>query len=676
MTIQLIDFRAAVTTDVGTSEYYTRFASGLNVLRARNSWGKSTMLHGMIFAVGLEGAFTASQGVPLTPALTQALDLPSGRKTVIESFTAVTIRNARGQYLRSRRFARSLDFDHKLVQVWMAPTEAELDSTEVSEYFVRHPGSAVRERGFHQLLAQFLGCDLPTVPAHGGGESLLYLELLLPLLFVEQKFGWSGIAPRVRSNLQAREPLKRGVEYLLGLSTLDRINAKNRLRDQLADIRKNWDVAVRALKASTSEEGQRISFLSEEPVGPLKLRPPIIEAFVDGKWLPAEEAMSHWGERLKPHSDEVPTVEARTDASRAELEEAEQQAIRLGVDVRRSQDQRVLLAADHSALKDRHSAIEADRRRLEDAKLVVRFGGEAKISLLADNRCPTCDQDVDNRHTAFGSAFPLDENISFLKAESEVVLSMLVAATARMESLDATIAAMQSSLGSARQAIRLLRDELTLPSSMPSVAQLQADLVLRGKIRSIEVAQSLAEDTYAELVAVSGDYQLVRSKLEDLKGGDLDDTDKATIADFQRTFRGQLRTYGLRSISPDEVTISPESLLPDNGGFDLSFTSADMDAKVSASDTIRTKWAYVTSLYEVASRTEQGRHPGLLVLDEPRQQEVDRKDVMAFIERLSASSASGQIIYVTSEDVEMVTEALEGREVHFLPSVGNHLFSS
>lgn len=634
------------------------------------------MLHGMVFAMGLEGAFTASHGVSLTPALTQALDLPVGRKTVIEAYTSLTIKNQHGRFLRSRRFSRSMDFDPKLVQVWIASSRLELESAEVEEYFVRHPGSAVSQRGFHQLLADFLGCDLPTVPAHGGGESLLYLELLLPLFFVEQKFGWSGIAPRVRTNMKVREPLKRGVEYVLGLSTLDRIKSRNRLRDQLADLRRRWEVSVQGLLTSCVSEGQRVIFLAEDPVGPSKLRAPLIEAYVDGEWIPADLALLRWQEQLQNSPLDVQTVEGRTESSIFELETAENEAIRLGVDVRRLQERRSLLEAEGLALENRFRDIESNKRQLEDARLVMRFGGVSNIPVLSNNLCPTCEQDIDGQETAFGQAFSLDDNIAFLKAEADAVRSMQVAVLSESSSLNVTLSALQSTMSATRQRIRLLRDELTSPSSMPSIAQLQEDLALRAQVRSLEGAQVVANDAYDQLESLSIEYQEIRASLDALKGGDLSDGDMDTIADFQNTFRSQLREYGLRSVSPKEVTISPESLLPDNDGFDLNFSTADMDAKVSASDTIRTKWAYVTSLYEVSSRSLLGRHPGVLVLDEPRQQEVDRQNVMSFIRRLATSATSGQVIYVTSEELSIVEDALAGSPVHFLPAEGNHLFSS
>lgn len=675
MTIQIIDFRAVVATDSGPNEYYTRFEPGLNVLRARNSWGKSTLLHGMVFAVGLEGAFTSSQGVALTPAMTHALDLPSGRESVLESYTTLTIRNQKGQYLRTRRYSRSLEFGIKLIQTWVASSERDLDTTEMNEYHVRHKGSAQNEGGFHYFLANFLGCELPLVPAYGGGEVLLYLELILPLFFVEQKFGWPGIAPRIRTNMKAREPLKRGVEYLLGLSTLQRINEKNLLRDKLADLKRRWDIAIRELANSMTSDGQRVSFLAEEPILPSKLRAPILETYVNDKWIPSKSAIEHLEEIKDSRREAVSSVEERTGPSKQELQIAEKEAIRLGSNVRRLQDQKTLLSAELAVLQDRQAAIDADRRRLEDAKLVAQFGGKSKTPLLADNKCPTCEQDVDAFHTAFGEVFSLKENISFLKSESEVVRGMRVSITDQLELLERTLRAMQHDLGDARQTIRLLRDELVSPSSMPSVAQLQNDLIIRGKIRALRTTQALAENTYSEIRGLSEEFLDIKTRLDEIQSEDLDEVDLKTLSEFQRNFRSQLQDYGLRSVSSFDVDISKDSLLPDNGGFALSFNAANMDTSVSASDTVRTKWAYITSLYEVASNARRGRHPGILIFDEPRQQEVDRKDVVAFMKRLSSSASAGQIIYVTSEENEVVAAALEGLSAHFLPADGEHLFS-
>jgi hypothetical protein len=49
----------AVALDVETTRghisYQCRLQPGLNVLRAPNSWGKSTLLQSIVYALGLEG---------------------------------------------------------------------------------------------------------------------------------------------------------------------------------------------------------------------------------------------------------------------------------------------------------------------------------------------------------------------------------------------------------------------------------------------------------------------------------------------------------------------------------------------------------------------------------------------------------------------------------------------
>jgi len=43
------------------------------------------------------------------------------------------------------------------------------------------------------MLSDFIGWRLPTVRRFDGGETTLYLETIFPLIYVEQKAGWSSI---------------------------------------------------------------------------------------------------------------------------------------------------------------------------------------------------------------------------------------------------------------------------------------------------------------------------------------------------------------------------------------------------------------------------------------------------------------------------------------------------
>ena len=68
------------------------------------------------------------------------------------------------------------------------------------------PGAAQREAGFHRYLAEFMGWQLPRARRFDGSETMLYLETVFPLLYIEQKAGWSYGASDLRWTLQPAIP--------------------------------------------------------------------------------------------------------------------------------------------------------------------------------------------------------------------------------------------------------------------------------------------------------------------------------------------------------------------------------------------------------------------------------------------------------------------------------------
>jgi hypothetical protein len=136
----------------------------------------------------------------------------------------------------------------------------------------------------------------------------------------------------------------------------------------------------------------------------------------------------------------------------------------------------------------------------------------------------------------------------------------------------------------------------------------------------------------------------VQADLANLPDGDLTESGRTKLSRFEEVFVEQLRAYGLSSISPDSLSISPESYKPIHAGFDIEFNN-------SASDLIRTIWAYMVGLLETGRRFNV-MHPGLLMLDEPRQQSAAKESFGTLLRRLSNTAATGQqAVVATSEDL-------------------------
>jgi hypothetical protein len=171
------------------------FEAGLNIVQAPNTSGKSTCLQSIIYALGLERSLGPQLSIPLPYAMREQIhefeDAPY--ELVLQSYVELEIENAQGEIVVLHRDVVG-GKNTKLIQTWRGPGfTTGLPRGEQRDYFVLDSGSATHESGFHAYLAAFLGWDLPTVARYDGTECPLYLEAIFPMLFVEQKRGWSAI---------------------------------------------------------------------------------------------------------------------------------------------------------------------------------------------------------------------------------------------------------------------------------------------------------------------------------------------------------------------------------------------------------------------------------------------------------------------------------------------------
>lgn len=669
MTIQFLKVELTAETTAGTAHYETEFKPGLNVLNASNTWGKSTLMQSIVFALGLEGSFTTSRRVPLGPAMTQHIDTAQGRTTIVASHVTLTLANDRGQLMRVRRWAVSDDVRPDLMQVWLAEDVAGLDGAVRQDMFVGNR-SVLSQVGFHRQLEHFLGWNLPLVPNHSGSQTKLYAETLWPLSYIEQKHGWSGLSPRVPTHYGLRNPLRRAVEFTLGLTTLSRLTQLDALKEEEAAVGREWGTAVGRAVDAAAAEGFRVSFLDERPVTQEQRRRSVLEVSIAQAWLTGDAAEREWTRALEQSAEIPPLAGERTPEARQALLQAERDVRRLAARVRDVREQLALAEADQDALVARLASVEADKRRLQDIQRLQSLGSDLGISLISTSLCPTCSQNVDDRDAVSGIASSIGENLRLIEGERSTLLSLQAASIERTKILELTSSALESDLAGSRETVRLSKDELLGPSNAPSVSVLQQRLQLQARLRALTRVDALRLDIEEQLDELAGRLADVRRRRAALAAGGADSNDARLLSSFRRSFQEQLGEYQLRSVRPAEVTIDEDSLLPVSEGFELTF---DLSTGVSASDMIRTKWAYLLALNEAAASGASGNRSGIMMLDEPRQQETQHTSLRAFLRRLSANAGITQTIYATSEDPAVLVDLLSGLEVYQLAHSGEHL---
>ncbi|MFZ2051700.1 MAG: hypothetical protein WAU69_12320, partial [Solirubrobacteraceae bacterium] len=215
--------------------------------------------------------------------------------------------------------------------------------------------------------------------------------------------------------------------------------------------------------------------------------------------------------------------------------------------------------------------------------------------------------------------------------------------------------AVRQRLAELRADIRAHRETLLGDAKRPSVAAIREQLLLEDRLARLEAVRLDLVGIEEDLASLSEEYRGVHAALAEMSASDLSERDLERLAEFRDVFLDQLAGYGFRSL--DGVGLSEETYLPERKGFDLTH-------EVSASDTIRLIWAYLLGLMQT-SEADGVNHPGLLVLDEPGQHDIEDESLAAFLARAARSiKTGGQVIVTITRSVSRITsDGLEGANV-------------
>ena len=639
------------------------FRTGLNVIQAPNTSGKSTCLQAIIYALGLERSLGPQLAIPLPYAMRERIhetkDLPY--EIVLQSFVELEVENAAGEVMTLRRDAVG-GKNPKLVQSWNSSGLSQNSRpAEQRDFFVHDAGSATSESGFHGHLARFIGWHLPVVNRFDGSDCLLYLEAIFPMLFVEQKRGWSAIQGPFPTFFRIQDVARRVMEFLLDLEAARNRRRRAELRGTISDLVGQWQEARKSLEGSAALVG-RVRGLPLQPTAEFAAAPEVdLQLYFEGEWTLLTVVIELTFTRTKAleaeHSQSVeeaaPDVEERVTALRAQIDQlsAVLEAIRT---------EHASEAQDRAALESRVRSLQTDLRRNQDAQKLKRLGSELGTA-ASEHICPTCHQSVSNEllPSVASVGMGLDENIAFLKSQLELYEAALENARERIAEIGARYNGIQRELRDRQQEFRALRQELTRPSSSPSRATIEQIVRLQAFLERLRSVEELSLSLTDELASIASQWAVSMNALRSLPTDELTNADQRKLESLQASIRRHLDRYGFKSFQAKEISLSNDNFRP-------LMISIENDEKVekeinfemSASDAIRLKWAYYLSCLELMDAF-QVNHPGLIIFDEPGQQEIETLSLSEFLRSAARSSDHGrQVIVTTSETFELVSGIL------------------
>lgn len=669
MTFRIRKLQLRCTTTEGLYGADYPFQTGLNILWADNTKGKSTSLQGLIYVLGLEKMLSPKREIPLTYAMTSHLEDPSIGKTpsVLESFVAVEIENSVGEIITVYRAVKS-KIDTKLVSVFFGPRlSLPASEYEQRDYFVRDPGAAKREAGFHNFLAKFLGWNLPEVRRYEGKDALLYLETIFPLFYVEQKRGWSSMPASFPTYMKIRDVSLRAVEFILGLHTHELALSRQRLDADLSNIKLKWRDKSDELSRLAHNVNARISGLPNLPTTMTEsIESSYLQVVSKGDWLSANQLSNAMkNEIVQLAAENIPNVENASAETSRELNSLiaafdEKNVRRNSLFRLRSSHRSKLISLDK-----RLASLTEDLQKNVDA-LKLKNLGSTLSEVVNSEQCPTCNQEIEDvllPQDARSEVMSIDDNIAFIKSQKSIFLQIRAETQSAIESAELELSAATIEVMEFSARLRALKAESVTASQMPSIKTIEQKIRLEAKFENLQKTMETFELGKLVLLEYSREFGVVLTKLEKLPKDHLPKQDKAKLRNLTSIVRSQAKRYGFSTFDPEEIEISEQTYRPQKEGFDIGF-------QLSASDAIRLKWAYQIGLLEIA-RSEETNHPGLVVFDEPRQQETSSLSFTELLKQASnAKQHNQQVIFSSSKNRAQLEVDLHGVDCNLIEFEG------
>ncbi|HEM7131156.1 TPA: hypothetical protein U2I51_000579 [Providencia rettgeri] len=649
------------------------FEAGLNIIHAENTQGKSTCIQAIVFALGLEGTLGPSRKVPLKTALTSQLRKADGSPALIfESNIYLQINNGE----KTITIKRSSNPDKKdLVSVYedIVANQAVIGNVISRDYFLRLEGSATRERGFHAYLADFLGLHLPTVFKYDGSECLLYLEAIFSMNYVEQTRGWGGILNILPTYLSIRDLSARIVEYTLDLDVQNIIKKRQKFNMKKKDAEIIWSTEVDHLISVAKNSAGYVStdlqnnihkdtVISEQSYLYQQMSDEIISYKERIELLSSElSALKSRNSNENIDENKIMRLESELKEQSRVLNEQENAISLLIMDIDISQQYT-------KSIEVRIHDVNDSLRKYKDLIRLESIGSEEEFN-LSTTECPTCKTEIEdsllpNFQHGNIKVLGLDDNIKYLEKQKDSFESLLKLERKNTQNKEINLGQANHQITQSRAIIREIKSSLIDEKSLPSRSDIKKELIIENEIELLDGALRNELDIKGRLQSALNDWKLAESTLQALPKTGFSQKDRRKLQALRNSFIKYLGDFGYSSNELEDFKISEQSYKP-------TLNDIDINSEASASDNIRVIWSYLYSMLtldEIPS-VESTNHLGLLILDEPRQQEAKNESFKEFINKVAEIKKSGkQVIIGTSEeysDLQMTIKNLEVNLCHF-----------
>lgn len=644
------------------------FGPGVNILSARNSFGKSLLGKCIPWCFGLEPMYGIPPNEParFPNAVRSRIKLDGVEYSVASSEAYIELFRGPTDGLRLSRPIKLLNNDPPSHVRCELISEVGGKPSRTFELEARFKTFSDQTGGLQHFLFDWLNFKKYQVMTSRREDAWLYLENLAPHFLVDQESGWSDI--------QALQVYRYGILDVRGSSVEAVLGADETLKLRFAadssqakdvDLRKEADFFVSRVNSLF----QRMTW------PPIFTKPSALERILS-TWQTLD--LNDLVERQFTFrfDSEVTTLETRISNIRRALTTGDvdttttttsQAASQRVVDLKTRRHQLQESLRDlRTQIEEQSGILDSIEHRVRATRDLIRLKQDG-IGRQEDVSCPTC-------HRAI--------------------------ALHDFELTDQSNASMTNYLGAAEADRKLIRRNIEAAevARQQLLGELrQLDEVYTDASRALGLVNDsigIAREQYARLASELSDAQRELQRIRDFR------RDLNTVQDEIRTWSAATRVPPPADAANDELKDRTDFLSNQLHSFLVGFGHSEVlsddhritvlqsdgyapyvDAKKlrslgSASDAARLVTAYTLALAQTGLQF-RGNHPGFVLLDEPLQQNPDPEHREKFVSaiRAMASIITGQLIIFTSLQPREI-ERLKAPNIHLEVRSGDYLLTA
>jgi hypothetical protein len=611
-------------------------AGGLQVISADNAFGKSLAVKSVAWCLGVEPIFGifSDDATCLPQAVLERLQLADGSYSdVLSSECEIEIAHNDGRKLR---LCRSIKGDARYVRVEEHGTD---QSVRESRLLARRGTMQDETGGLQHFLFEWLKWPRVGVSTFKGNPSEVYLENLVPSFYIDQTEGWTEIQAQQIGRYSQLEIKEISVEYLLGATDAIRARVAQRQSVQrqgtLREVARNIAERVGSLVQRRDWQVDWPGGGSVEDILKRWSRQTLRQALRKDANVDLPETISALSQRSERLRGSLATdgVDRHNTSAPAE---ASQKAIGLKqrrhslneslntLRIQKEQTDELIASLDH---------------RIQSASDLLRLKTTG-VGRLDHVECPTCHRDLDPMTFALTdqSVESVSMHIESLKRDREMMVSNARSIDAGLRTAQASMLSLDTEL---REAERVL---MSVTAAVGAEREQVAKIV--GDLASVERETDRARETLAEIDEIQVEIDRWISEAQALTAQEVGSVD---LGERKQAFVDALRKY-LVELRHSEIAEGTAALLTLDEQYVPYFDNRRLRSLGSASDHSRLTTAYALALAATGTKPT-GLHPGVVILDEPLQQNPDpahRSRFVQFLSRELARTAAFQTIIFTS----------------------------